>query len=174
MAEQASLDVDDQKEGGTNQINPLNAVKNNNLRLSGSVYIFAQHSGKALDVPGGSKKQAAHLIQWRFHGGQNQTFYLHPTNDGYFMIECLCSGLFLDIEGGSMNDGAKIIQWAKHGGNNQQFRIDAVGNGLYRIVAKHSTKALDVNGGSMNDDAVLIQHGFHGGNNQLFRILSSP
>lgn len=133
----------------------------------------AKHSGKAMDIQGGSTGNGARLLQWSFHGGQNQQFFPDPVGGGYYRLVALHSQKVLDVYGASAADGAEVIQWPWHGGDNQRFRIEPLGDGYARIIAKHSGKAFDVYGGSIDNGARIIQWPWHGGNNQRW-LLTAP
>ena len=137
-------------------------------RLIGAV--SARHSGKVLDVAGGSADNGARIIQWDYHGGGNQLFRLEPLGDGSYRLVAQHSGRVLDVEGGSADNGARIIQWDWHGGPNQRFNIQAIGLGYYRMSAQHSGRVLDVSGGSTDSGAQIIQWDWHGGPNQQWKL----
>jgi len=126
----------------------------------------AVHSGKCMDVSGGSRENGAAIIQWDCHGGDNQQWNLVPVGS-YYKLIARHSGKCLDVSGGSYDSGANIIQWDCHGGDNQLWRLEPTGS-YYRLVAKHSGKCLDVSGGSYDNGARLIQWDCHGSNNQLW------
>lgn len=132
--------------------------------------LFVKHSGKALDVGGVSMANGAHIIQWTYHGGENQQFRPDPLGDGTYRLVAQHSGKVLDVAGGSTANGAPLIQWDWHGGDHQRFRIESLGDGRVRLVAKHSGKVLDIAGGSTANGAQLIQWDWHGGDNQRFLI----
>ncbi|XXF76506.1 RICIN domain-containing protein [Myxococcaceae bacterium GXIMD 01537] len=132
--------------------------------------IFAKNSGKALDVTGASMANGAQVIQWAYHGGENQQFSLDRLADGSYRFVARHSGKVLDVSGASMANGAPLIQWDWHGGNNQRFLIEHQSDGRVRVVAKHSGKVLDITGSSGANGAQLIQWDWHGGDNQRFLI----
>jgi hypothetical protein len=140
------------------------------VELSEPAFIFAKHSGKALDVYGASAANGTNLIQWDHHGGANQVFFIEPLGDGYHRIKAKHSGLVLDVYGASTANGAQIIQWPWHGGDNQRFRFEHVGGGYYLTRAKHSGLVLDVYGVSTANGAQIIQWPWHGGDNQRWRV----
>ena len=84
---------------------------------------MVQHSGKVLDVTGGSTDDGAVIQQWPWHGGDNQRFFIEPLGDGYVRVVAKHSGKVLDVTGGSADNGALIIQWPWHGGNNQRWLV---------------------------------------------------
>jgi hypothetical protein len=135
--------------------------------------LFAKHSGMALDVSGASGASGTRIIQWPYHGGENQLFRPDPVGGGHVRLVAQHSAKVLDIEGGSTASGARAIQYDWHGGDNQLFRLEALGGGHVRVIAKHSGKVLDVAGGSSNAGAEIIQWDWHGGDNQRW-LLTAP
>ncbi|MCA1848256.1 MAG: RICIN domain-containing protein, partial [Actinobacteria bacterium] len=83
----------------------------------------AVHSGKVLDVSNGSTENGAPIIQWDWHGGNNQRFWIDDVGGDRFALRSLHSGKVLDVSGWSTDHGAPIIQWDWHGGNNQLWQI---------------------------------------------------
>jgi len=69
------------------------------------------------------KDKGATIIQWPWHGGDNQRFLVDQQSDGSWKISAKHSNLVLDVRGGSVDKGADIIQWPWHGGGNQRFNI---------------------------------------------------
>ncbi|MEZ4542238.1 MAG: RICIN domain-containing protein, partial [Chloroflexota bacterium] len=137
-------------------------------RLVGA--LSARHSGQPLDVTGGSTAGGAQIIQWPYHGGDNQLFHLEPLDDGSYRLVAVHSGKVLDVTAASTENGAKVIQWDWHGGPNQRFEIQATGGGYYRVTAKHSGLVLDVSGASRDGGAHIIQWPSHGGANQQWKL----
>ncbi|MDD7942028.1 RICIN domain-containing protein [Actinomycetospora lutea] len=135
---------------------------------------IASHSRQVLDVRGESLAAGAEIIQWPYHGGDNQQFRLEALGDGHVRIVANHSGKVLDVTGGSTASGAAVIQWDWHGGDNQRFRLEPAGAGHVRVVAKHSGKVLDVTGASGAAGARIIQWDAHGGNNQRWRLRAAP
>ena len=72
-ADGASI-IQGQCHGGDNQQWRLEVVAD----LGGATYsrIVSRHSGKCLDVSGGSAADGASIIQWQCHGGENQNWLL--------------------------------------------------------------------------------------------------
>lgn len=134
--------------------------------------IIAKHSGKALDVRGGTSAvdNGIAIQQYDPIGGDNQAFRFERQPNGLYMIIAKHSGKALDITSASMQNGTPVIQYAIHGGDNQLFRIVNQGNGYFRIINKRSNKGLDISGGSeaKNNGIPLIQWDATGGDNQLF------
>jgi hypothetical protein len=91
----------------------------------GSVYslvrIVARHSNKVLDVEGASHADGARIIQWDWHGGDNQLFFMTPKNDGTYAFTSLASRKVIDVKDWARNDGAMIQQWQDFGNPNQRW-----------------------------------------------------
>jgi uncharacterized repeat protein (TIGR03803 family) len=139
------------------------------------VEIVSRHSGKCLDVSGGSPDAAAPVIQWTCHGGWHQHWRLEPAGGDAFRIIARHSGQALDVAGALVDDVTPIIQWPVHGGDNQTWTLEAASDGYVRILARHSGKALDVELASADEGARVIQYTTHGGANQqwLVRVAGS-
>jgi Ricin-type beta-trefoil lectin domain len=133
--------------------------------------LVATHSQKCLDVPQWSLNDGMPVVQWACNGGDNQTWNIEHTSDGYSRLIARHSGKCLDVRDASTEDGAAIIQWSCHGGANQQWRLEAVGEG-YRFVARHSGKCLDVTGWSPDDGTGILQWQCQGGANQTWLVRS--
>lgn len=128
--------------------------------------LFAKSSGKAMDVSGASTSDGTPIIQWAYHGGENQLFRPDHVSGGYYRLVAQHSGKVLEVEGGSALDGARLVQQPWTGGSHQLFHLESMEDGYLRIVAKHSGKVVDVSGASPDDGAGLIQWEWHGGDNQ--------
>jgi uncharacterized protein (DUF1800 family) len=137
---------------------------------TGEYELVARHSGKCLDVPNDSMADAAALIQWDCHGGDNQAWKLETVEAGYYRLVSRHSGKALDVSGASVADAAAVLQFTPHSGQNQQWRLEAVSDGYYRLVARHSGKALDVNDASTDNGATMSQFTPHQGANQQWLL----
>jgi hypothetical protein len=137
--------------------------------LNGVYTFVARHSGKAIDVPGGSTASGTQLEQWVVDGTSSQTWKVENIGAGAYKILSLYSGLAMDISGGSTANGASLVQWPYLGGQNQQFYLEHTGGGSLRIKARHSGLVLDVIGASQSDGADIQQYGDGGGTNQRWR-----
>jgi hypothetical protein len=140
--------------------------------------ITAKHSGKCLDVVGGTGAMAngVRVVQWDCTQEENQKWTVTPVGDGYYKIIAKHSGKSLDVFGGlvSQGDGVIVEQWDYNGGANQLWKLLPLGDDYYQIIAKHSGKSLDVNGGptAVGNGAQLQQWGYIGADNQKFRLTS--
>ncbi len=138
--------------------------------------VVAKHSGKCLDVEGGSNATAngARIQQWDCLGGANQQWQLIANGDGSYRILARHSGKALDVIGGvgPSGNGVKVQQWDYLSGANQQWLLTPLGDGSYRILSRHSGKALDVEGGpAATANGVKVQQwDYLGGANQQWFI----
>ena len=62
--------------------------------------MVSRHSGKCLDVSGGSLGDGASIIQWQCHGGANQQWRLEVAGEGYSRMVSRASGKCLDVTAG--------------------------------------------------------------------------
>lgn len=161
---------------GNNSSNNNNNSNNNNYSSNSGSFdskqtyvIKSVNSGKALDVSWGSKDNGANVLQYTYHGYQNQKWYLEKQSNGYYVIKCANSGKVLDVAWGSKDDGANVQQCEYYGNACQQWELRKVGNN-YAIINRSSGKALDVSGRSTADNANVLQWRYTGANNQLWSI----
>jgi len=85
--------------------------------------VNSMESGKVLDVSKGSPDAGARIVQWDWHGGDNQRFAIEDLGNAAFVIRAKHSGRVLDLVKASHNDGAMIVQWDGHGRPNQQWKF---------------------------------------------------
>lgn len=138
---------------------------------SGAVYkLTAQHSGKNLDVAGGSASDGANVQQWSDNGNTQQQWKVIDVGSGYYKLISQSSGKALEVAGNSAADGANVQQWADNGGSNQKWKIVDTGGGYYKLIAQVSGKALDVVGGYTNDGANVQQWTDNGNAQQKWKF----
>jgi hypothetical protein len=132
----------------------------------GPFLIRAVHSGKCLDVAGGTGAtgNGVNVHQWTCLGATqtNQHWYLTDAGNGTYYIHARHSGKCLDVAGGTgaTGDGANVQQWTCLGPaqTNQRWYLTTTGNGTYSIRAVHSNKCLDVAGGTgATGDGINVQ-----------------
>ncbi len=128
-----------------------------------------QHSGKCLDVPGGSRNSVAAIQQFSCTGADNQSWAIESVGGGYYRIISRFSGMCLDVQGFSQQPQAIVQQFPCNGGDNQSFTFRNLSNGYNLIIAKHSGLCLDVRGASTADMALIQQFTCHGNSNQQWR-----
>ncbi len=125
-----------------------------------------QHSGKCMDVPGGSQNSVTPIQQYSCTGNNNQAWSVEAIGGGFYRIVSRFSGMCLDVQGFSQSPQALVQQFPCNGGDNQSFSFSSTGNGYNLIIAKHSGMCLDVSGASTADLALLQQYPCHGNTNQ--------
>ncbi|MCZ8521405.1 MULTISPECIES: RICIN domain-containing protein [Paenibacillus] len=139
--------------------------------ISGEVYkLTAKHSGKNLDVEGGSTADGANVQQWSDNGNPQQQWKIVDVGSGYYKLISQSSGKALDVAGSSANDGANVLQWTDNGQSNQKWKIVDAGEGYYKLVVQSSGKALDVTGGFTNDGANVQQWTYTGAPQQKWKL----
>ena len=144
------------------------------VALASGVYklckIISIHSGKALDISGGSTQDGAKLLQWQYTGAENQQWRLVPVSPDSYIIVSAKSSKALDVPGHSTSNGTQIEQWTYNGGANQHWRLIELGNNDYKIESVESGKVLDVLNASTSDGAPVQQYGYGQAMNQRWRI----
>lgn len=138
--------------------------------ISGAVYkLTAQHSGKNLDVAGGSASDGANVQQWSDNGDSRQKWKVIDVGNGAYKLIAESSGKALDAAGPAA-DGANVQQWTDNGAVTQKWAIIDAGSGYYKLISKSSGKALDVTGGSSADGANVQQWTDNGNAQQKWKF----
>jgi len=150
----------------------------------------AAHSGKVLDVKGASTANNAHVIQFGFHGGENQQwkriFVGAPTSNavtGDFVLQNRHSQKCLDVENHSKAVGAHLVQTTcnLNGGiASQRWFVHKVadkglltGKGFRWYFNRNSGQVIDIANASPNNGALAIQFpqkSLANADNQLFHV----
>ncbi|USB34384.1 cellulase family glycosylhydrolase [Paenibacillus sp. YPG26] len=139
--------------------------------VSGGIYkVTAQHSGKSLEVAGGSSADGANVQQWTDNGRPEQQWKAVDVGGGYYKLISQSSGKALDVEGAFTHDGANVHQWTDNGQANQKWKIVDVSGGYYKLISGSSGKALDVAGGSTADGANVQQWTDNGNAQQKWKF----
>jgi len=133
--------------------------------------LISRHSGKAIDVNGGSTSDGAGIIQWPRTDSNNQQWQFVDSGGGYYRLRARHSGKVIDIYQASTADGANVVQWTDTGGTNQQFRVVDTDSGYVKFINRNSGKALDLWGWSTADGARISQYTDTGGNNQQWQLI---
>ena len=168
--QQTSNNNNNNNNNSYNNNNNNNSSSNSGSFKAGQKYaIKSVNSGKALDVSWGSKDDGANVLQYTYHGYNNQKWYLERQSDGSYVIKCANSNKVLDVAWASRDDGANVQQCGYNGNACQKWELRRVGSS-YAIINKNSGKALDVSGRSTADNANVLQWRYTGANNQLWNI----
>jgi hypothetical protein len=134
--------------------------------------IVSRHSGKAINIVGGSTANGAGVEQrTRSTSQTSQQFQFVDAGGGFYKLRARHSGSLVDISGASTADGANVVQWPDNGGTNQQFRVVDTDSGYVKLVNRNSGKALDVWERSTSDGGRISQYTDNGGANQQWQLV---
>lgn len=127
------------------------------LLANGTYVIKNNHSGKVLDVSGGSTADGANIIQYSANGGDNQLWNVtHLGNEQYSIIS-VKSQKSIEVYNWDSADGANIVQWTYWGGETQKWTLNAIDNGTFGVVNSFSGKAMEVYNFSTENSANIAQ-----------------
>ena len=139
-------------------------------------YLVAQHSGRCLDVRGGTSatQDGVPLQQWTCWGGDNQKWKVISGAGGRYDIVSQSSGKSMDVMGGvsATANGVPVQQWTFEGGANQLWSLAPSGAG-FQVVAGNSGRCLDVTGGAaaLENGVAVQQWDCVGGSNQIWQFI---
>ncbi|MBE1491719.1 pectate lyase [Plantactinospora soyae] len=132
--------------------------------------IINVHSGKAIEVSGGSTADAATVVQQTVGSGQNQQFRFESAGTGWWRIVARHSGKAIDLWEWNTAGGAEFRQWPITSGVNQQFSVQNIGDNI-QLINRHSGLALEVWEWSTANGARISQFDDLDGANQQWRIV---
>jgi hypothetical protein len=117
------------------------------------------HSGKCVDVDGGSQREGTVVQQFSCNGTVAQLWRkVALDSSGYFELVVASSGQCMTVDNASQADGAGVHQRQCTGAFNQQWTTTASGvPGWPFLVARHSGKGLIIKSESLLDRAPLVQ-----------------
>ncbi|RIA98773.1 Carbohydrate-Binding Module Family 13 protein [Glomus cerebriforme] len=131
-------------------------------------WIIAQHSGKVLEVEGGSVDNCAKVVQNSKKSGYdpNVNIQLWSFNGGFIINKK--SGLVIDVTGDRIENCTQIIQHKSRTEpvNNQEWDYNHEDNTI--SLRSNRNFALDVKGGYQEDLTPIILCRKHNGPNQRF------
>lgn len=137
---------------------------------AGTYRIEAVHSGKVLDVSGGSQERGTNVLQWGYHGGDNQHWTVDPVGGRRYTLTNVATGQALTVADWSLDDGASLVQMPDEGQANQRFHVVERADGQYSIDAVHTGKSLDVEAKRTDNGADVVQWPWNSGYNQRWRF----
>lgn len=93
--------------------------------VGGDYYsIKSLSSRKALDVEGGEQaKPGSRVVQYDFHGGENQQWSAVPLGEDVYTFVSRANGMALDVAWAQASSGALIDVWPINGQANQRFKL---------------------------------------------------
>lgn len=133
--------------------------------------LVSRHSGKAMEIDGGSTANGAALVQRAPGSVTHQQFQFVDVGGGFYQLRARHSGKVLDIEAKSIADGANVQQYTANDGSNQQFSVADTDSGFVQLINRNSGKALDVWERSTADGARISQYTDNDGINQQWQLV---
>jgi hypothetical protein len=140
--------------------------------LAGSYALKAVHSGKCVDVSGGSVANGAGLVQADCSGATSQRWVLRDLGAGLYEASSVNSNRCAAVSGAGTANGVPVVQNTCSGASNQKWKLIAAGNGQYQLQAASSVKCMDISGMSTASGALVQQWTCTAGNNQRFQLVS--
>lgn len=137
---------------------------------NGLYVIVGRGSGMALDVNGAGTANGSPIIQWPYHGGDNQKWIVSAFDSNLYRIQGLQSGRVLDVPGASTQKGAKLQIWDSNSGANQQWSFTATSGGYYTITSLNSSQVVDVTSNSTTAGTGIEQWPLNNGYNQQWSL----
>lgn len=140
--------------------------------ITNGIYrIEAVHSGKVVEVQGGSTANGANIQQNTWNNSNSMKWQVESLGSGNYKITNVNSNKSLDVAAFGTANGTNLHQWDYVGGNNQQWEIIAATGGNYQIRSAFNGKSLDVAGISTADGANIHLWDFVGGSNQQWKMI---
>ncbi|MFF9691328.1 RICIN domain-containing protein [Streptomyces sp. NPDC014623] len=133
--------------------------------------LVSRHSGKAMEIDGGSTANGAALVQRTPRPVTHQQFQFVDAGGGHYQLRARHSDKVLDIEAKSTADGANVQQYTANDGSNQQFSVVDTDSGFVQLINRNSGKALDVWERSTADGARISQYADNDGVNQQWQLV---
>ena len=128
----------------------LYTIRNRNTNL----YVDVNAFGTANGTP---------LVQWHYHGGNNQVFWIKPLGNNEYSITPLHVNKLLTVENASTGNNQRIILHDPNNSVNQRFRFHQVdSNSFYSIRTAHTDYQKCVTILSNNAAANVVQRDYNG------------
>jgi hypothetical protein len=125
--------------------------------------IVSWHSGKCVDVAGGSQKSGAQVQQFTCNDTVAQLWAKLPTDSGYFRLQVAASGQCMAVKDASQAAGALVVQSPCNFDFNQQWTEgNSDVSGFPQLVARRSGKVLVMRSEALADRTPLIQATYDG------------
>ncbi|WP_226042603.1 RICIN domain-containing protein [Natrinema sp. DC36] len=137
----------------------------------GAVYrITPVHSGKSLDLAGGSTADGANVQQQSWDGDDNQRWRFEHLSGNVYRIGNVNSDKVLDVEGTGGDNGASCVQHGWSDTDRQRWEVVRDSDGHYRIENVQTGLVVDVEGRSTGDGADVLTWEDYGNDNQRFDL----
>ncbi|HEY8927330.1 MAG TPA: RICIN domain-containing protein, partial [Polyangia bacterium] len=118
--------------------------------------VVAGHSGKCLDIAGGSTAAGAAAVQGRCASNVSSQKWTLQLFNGSYRVVRQQTGQCLAVSGGSTSSGAQLVQNACSGTNAELWTLTPSGSGV-QLVSKQSGLCANVSGGGTGDGANVVQ-----------------
>lgn len=145
--------------------------------VDGRYVVVNCHSGKVLEVAGGSSADGANIQQGAYSNEAHQHWDIAPLDSrhggdySYFTLKSVHSGKSADVYDWSLESGGDVRQWTDYGNENQVWFFEYVEDGYFRIRSRWSGKYLEVNAASSQDGANVQQEILAEGTHQQWRLI---
>lgn len=128
---------------------------------------------RALSIKGYSASAYATTVSHSWTKNKAQIFYISPSTNGSYRIQCYKSGMTLSVKDASTKEGATVRQSSWSSLNSQRWYFLKHGN-YYLIQSSISKRCLTVKNSSTANNAKVYMHEYHyhmpGENWRLVRI----
>jgi hypothetical protein len=131
------------------------------INLETYFHIVNKASGGCLDIKGWGKNDGVSIIQYPFHGGDNQLWQIKQVEHPYYCISSKHSKKCLEVRDSSDDEGAAIHQRDYEGQANQLWDFTMLQDKSYKIEAKHSGKCLSIQDTDRSYQSPVIQSSWH-------------
>jgi hypothetical protein len=125
-----------------------------NIESEHHFHIANKASGGCLDIEDWGKTDGACIIQYPYHGGDNQLWQISVV-DSFYTIISKHSQKCLEVKDSSAEEGATIVQRDYEGYMNQQWDFTMLQDGAYKIAARHSGKVLSIQESNQSSRCVV-------------------
>ena len=140
--------------------------------ISDGIYrIEALHSGKVMEVAGGSTSNGGNVQQNAWNNTNKMKWRVESIGGGKYKITNVKSGKSLDVDAFGTTNGTNIQQWSYVGGNNQQWELISRSNSTYQIKSVFNGLSIDVAGVSTANGANIHLWSWADGNNQKWKFI---
>ena len=122
--------------------------------------LVAKHSGKCLDLTGGSTDNASPLEQESCSSSEGAEFAFIAVSGqaDTYLIKNKRSNKCLDVYRASTANRTPLVQYSCGDVLHRQFKLLDAGGGYYQLRARHSGKCVDVRYALVRDGAEIIQY----------------
>jgi hypothetical protein len=137
--------------------------------LPGASYALSNDkSGLALDVGLASIADGAVVIQFAYHGGDNQKWRFTQVGSGWYEVVNVNSGKALELP--NTAQGSQLDQRTYIGATTQQWQLGTAPGGVHTLVNRATGFLTDVGGASTAEGTAVIGWPADGGASQWWHL----